>query len=236
MITRIFKLPDLPDNYYSGKIMSYYRAYDASYDFCRFYGNHSKEPDGIILVYNTNMVIDGEFSDHSELEGFISMISPETIECGRNITDMIAPQGYERHNVWQYKMNCSGNKIIPDTDISLSRMCDIICSCFDGIVPDLWYTDMSHRIRHGVSKTYMYNNSCTAVDFETDSAVFVSNTATLPESRGKGDAAALLRAVAYDAEAKGKTPYLRCYDTAADYYDKIGFENTGKDILFARQN
>ena len=58
----------------------------------------------------------------------------------------------------------------------------------------LWYTDTSHRCRHGISKVFTYRNSTTAsVMFDIGSAVLIGQVATTAAARGRGYAREFLK-------------------------------------------
>lgn len=187
---------------------------------------------GVILLYNMNMVIDGSFSDYDELNSFVSFSSPATIECPREIAERLTDMRYDRITRSLFEMTAPIHEDIQiEEQTHLSDMCDTVCACFDIPEADLWLTDLSHRIRHHVTRAYMYQSSCAAVDFETPSTAYISNAATPPSDRGKGHAAKLLHALTESIILGGKTPCLWCYQELEGFYTKVGFTKKDSDIM-----
>ena len=113
-------------------------------------------------------------------------------------------------------------------------MCDIVCASFEGIEADLWYLDISHRIRHGVSQAYLAEQSCACIDFVSDSKAYISCVATAPDARGNGSAARLLEHIRRNLEAESLTGMLWCYPELEAYYNKISFEKKDEDIILIK--
>lgn len=221
------------NDYYDIKTAGYVKAYGLSYDFCRLYDTGK----GHVLVYNANAVISGG-GDVCELRDFIEMTGPQTVECPVETGETLDLHGYEKHCRTLFEIKrITGYRVEDITDEpSLKIMSGIIGKCFEGTDAALWHTDMSHRIRHGVSRAYMYKNSCClSVDFSDNGMAFISCLATLPESRGKGFAACLMSYLA-DNFPKNTRGYLWAEEEAAGYYRKLKFNEVSKDIIYKKTN
>lgn len=229
----------LGDDYYSGKISAYFDAYGGSYDFCRFYRaeDESGRAVGSILIYNANAVICGEWC--CELEDFLRITSPESIECPVNISGNISLEGYaqKKRTVFKLRSVCGTDKIRKglQNPVPLGNMFNILDRCFDGLCFDLWYTDMSHRIRHGISRAYLFrSDACAAVDLICGEKGYISSVGVIPESRGNGYGKMLLSCIAEDLERENICGYLMAEEHSADYYRKLGFEECDCDIMHER--
>ncbi len=232
VIKQIFDgIPELvTDSYYGRKILAAYNAYGSGYDFCKFYscGN------GIIHIYNTGMVIDGNV-DTSETEMFINMIKPVTIEVSSNIAFQL-DNAYTRKHRTLFRVK-SGDTDIDFSDVKANDYTDkcfeILSESFDNIGSyDTWYVDISHKIRHNVSELYLYESTTVTRQFNIDGFIFLSHIATAPEARGKGTARRLLYCLGKEAERRGENAYLFALDHRRSFYETIGFEPVYEDTLY----
>jgi predicted GNAT family N-acyltransferase len=101
---------------------------------------------------------------------------------------------------------------------------------------DEWYTDMSHRLRHGCGKAvgiYEDNTLASAalVTLTTDAVGIIGGVATLPQSRGKGYARRTVFALACALQKEGKRALIIPKNAHADtLYRRWGATQT--DTLF----
>ena len=92
-----------------------------------------------------------------------------------------------------------------------------------------WYTDLSHRIRHGCARAYLMREagrpvSTCLVSAESPLAGLISAVTTLPDCRGRGYASALLAAACADLRDAGRRPVLECREAMIPFYERLGFE------------
>ncbi|MCH5347894.1 MAG: GNAT family N-acetyltransferase [Oscillospiraceae bacterium] len=237
MIRQIFDgIPErLTDSYYGKKIMAAYLSYGAKYDFCRFYA--CDDPDGssgTIHVYYAAMVIDGNVS-HQDAETFINMIKPMTVEVSGK-TPLQLPVEYQRLRRTLFHLK-SGDTDIDFCDININNCIAesyiVLKESFENMGDfDKWYVDISHRIRHGVAELYLYDRTTVTKSFDIDGYVFLSHIATAKSERGKGTARRLLRCLAKKYNSDGREAYLFALDHRRSFYESIGFEPVGEDILY----
>lgn len=236
MIRRIFDgIEDMAsDSYYGRKILAAYRSYGAKYEFCRFYScENGKGGAGLIHVYYGSMVIDGA-ADPSEAESFIDMIQPINVEASGNCP-----------------LNISGYRAVPrtlfrivprDTEIAFDTLTEngdltycykILRESFENMGSfDSWYVDISHRIRHKTAAVYLWENSTVTKAFDIGGYAFLSHIATAAEARGKGRARKMLYCIAGQLAAEGKTGYLFALEHRISFYESIGFEPAGRDLIY----
>ncbi|MGN1100622.1 MAG: GNAT family N-acetyltransferase, partial [Huintestinicola sp.] len=101
---------------------------------------------------------------------------------------------------------------------------------------DMWYADMSHRIRHGVSKAYMHKNAaCACTDFIYEGAAYISQVAVMPDERGKGYGRELLDMISCELLNAGTVPRLWAYDDVMGFYRSIGFSETDEDYIYLKR-
>lgn len=220
----------ITETYYGYKILAAYLAYGTEYDFCKFYscGN------GIVHIYNSSMVVDGD-ADISELELLIEMTKPLTIEMSSNYTLQMSCCYLQYHRTL---FRLSSNKTDVNTDCvkvnNFTRDCyKILKESFENMGDfDSWYVDINHRIRHQVSKLYLYDSTTVTQQFNINKFVFLSHIATAESARGKGTARRMLYFLAEQYKTDGCEAYLWALDHRKSFYESIGFEPVAEDILY----
>lgn len=232
VIKQIFDVtPEMvTDSYYGRKILAAFYAYGGDYDFCRFYSCGS----GLIHTYNAGMVIDGD-PDINEAEMLIRMTKPVAVEVKSNIALQL-DSAYEKVHRTLFRVK-SAESGINFNDVKANSYTDkcfaVLKESFDKMVSyDDWYVDISHRIRHNVSKLYWYDSSTVTQQFNINGFVFLSHIATAPYARGRGTARKLLWLLGSEAEKRGENAYLFALDHRRSFYETIGFESVGEDILY----
>lgn len=91
-----------------------------------------------------------------------------------------------------------------------------------------WYTDMSHRVRHGCARAFLVRAgerpaSVCLVSAQSGNAGLISSVVTLPEFRRRGFAGALLDIVCAELLGGGRRPVLECREPLLPFYQKRGF-------------
>lgn len=229
MIERIFSLPRFSDSYYEQKILSHYKAYGTDYDFVEFY---SMGDGGIISKFNSNVVISAEnIGDIDELLFFLRTLSPDEIET----SVPIEIDGYDkvRRTLFSFPEKALSEEIKFTDNPKLDDVFSILKTGFD-IENSYaeWLTDTSHRIRHGVSKAYLYNKTTATMLFECDSFAFFGMIATSPVNRGKGEARKLLYQL---RKTYKKECLLFAKDERVSFYEGAGFEKKYEDYIYIKR-
>lgn len=233
----------LSEDYYSLKTLAALNAYGTGYGFCRFYSAGS----GNILLYNSSAVLSGEMTDTEETGDFLKINSPDSAECPPSAAALLAEKGFLADE-YEFKRRLLF-KLIPqkafdnerfkentDDPVSLDKMYAVLKNCFGDFQYDLWYADMSHRIRHKVSKAFMCGGStCAAMDFCIGKKAYISAVGTLPEERGKGLGSGLLKHIAAELELSGAEGFLWCFEELEEFYSHIGFRQIGEDIILLKK-
>ena len=150
---------DLLNKTLSGKkMLAYMRAYGPNYEFCRFYKLTDENGIGFMFIINSTLIIctDGMLQPNEEINLFVSMNLPFRIEGDRHILEGI---DLEEH---YQKLNRTIFELIPDDspletieehvdfNPKLTDVYNILSEGFPNIADfSLWYTDTSHRTRHG---------------------------------------------------------------------------------------
>lgn len=226
------------------KMLAYMKAYGPNYDFCRFYKVTDESGVGYMFFMNATMIIctDGELEATDELRMFVNMNMPFRVEGNRKVLDGLI--GLERYQV----LNRTIFELIPDEnsykfaeeyvnfDPYLPDVYKILSEGFPNISDfSLWYTDTSHRCRHGISRVFTYRDSTTAsVVFDIENSVLIGQVATRLSARGSGYAREFLKWLALWLNGLGKRAYLLALDARVSFYREIGFREVEKEIVLER--
>ncbi|MGN1482023.1 N-acetyltransferase [Porcipelethomonas sp.] len=220
------------------RILSNLEAYGTGYDFCRFYlsGN-----DSVLLFMNDTLLISGSEFDGDELSGFAGMHRPFRIEGNQKALEILSGMdGYHKLHRNLFKLVGDVNTDIDENDIefnpSLDEVYEILSEGFPNLLDyPLWLADTSHRIRHGISRVFVYKKSTTAsVVYDIDGSVLVGQVATRISARGSGYARRFLKWLAMYLEKQNKTAFLNALDTRESFYREIGFEAYESEYVLER--
>ncbi len=228
------------------KMLAYMKAYGAGYDFCRFYKITDESGEGFMFIINSTLIIcgDGCLEATDELRFFIGMNLPFRVEGDSHILRNI---GLEEH---YQTLNRTIFELVPDEscasfieeyvdfDPSLPEVYKILSEGFPNIADfSLWYTDTSHRCRHGISRVFTYRDCTTAsVIFDIDNSVLIGQVATKLSCRGSGYARQFLKWLAYFFNNLGKRAFLLALDIRVGFYREIGFKEIEREIVLERRD
>ena len=228
------------------KMIAYMKAYGAGYDFCRFYKITDERGVGYMFIINSTLIIcgDGWLEATEELRIFISMNLPFRVEGDQKILYGIGMNDeYQRLNrtVFELVPDDSSYKFAEeyvDFDPYLPDVYKILSEGFPNISDfSLWYTDTSHRCRHGISRVFTYRGSTTAsVVFDIGNEVLIGQVATKVAARGSGYAREFLKWLALFLNNLGKRAFLLALDIRVSFYREIGFREVLKEIVLERRD
>lgn len=237
----------LKPSHYSRRIKSHYSAYGVKYDFSRiFVLERENAPVGLISVFNASMVISdmtgSEITD-KELEDiaiFIHMSMPYSVELDPVYSGRIEPMlrdMYTTDDRTEFAFCPRGE--LPDLEVdecpSLDDVFSILRESFPTLAQsyELWITDTSHRVRHGLSQSFMMCGCTTAtIQYIIDRTVLIGHVATLPEYRGHFNARRLLYWIGERLNDDGFDVRLFARPHRVSYYEEIGFSAIGHDKVF----
>ena len=229
------------------KMLAYMKAYGPGYDFCRFFkvtDNERPGCAGYMFIINSTLIIcaDGVLGATEELQIFIEMNQPFRIEGDQKIL-----KGIKKGDRYQ-ELNRTVFELVPDEnsykfaeeyvdfDPYLPDVYKILSEGFPNIaVFSLWYTETSHRCRHGIRRVFTYRNSTTAsVVFDIGNEVLIGQVATKAAARGSGYAREFLKWLALFLNNLGKRAFLLALDVRVSFYREIGFREVLKEIVLER--
>lgn len=244
-------LNSLKKNNYARRIKSHFAAYGTDYDFSSFFSIENKaEKLGIISVFNSTMMIctfeDKTFNDDSleELAGFIRMNKPETIEFEREYSKILCEllaEEYKGDKRTEFAF--VPKNVLPPLEVDelpkLDDVFNILKTCFPKLNDcyDIWLTDTSHRVRRGLSQSFLLGDYTTAtIQYIVDGIALVGHVGTVPEERGNFHARQLLYWIGEKLNADGFEVRLFARPHRVSYYDEIGFKACGVDTVLERIN
>ncbi len=226
------------------KLLAYFKAYGTDYEFCRFYKLEYENGMGFMFMINSTLIICSEDDIAvDELSCFIEMNMPFRIEGAQQILERLKNvlKDYQALNRTVFEMlpdetTASFNEKFVDFNPKLSDAYEILSEGFPNIADyGLWFTDTSHRCRHGVSKVFTYKGCTTAsIVFDIENDVLVGQVATKISSRGSGYAREFLKWLAAFLRGFNKKAYLLALDIRVSYYREIGFRETDHEFVLER--
>lgn len=204
------------------KIRALFKSYGTDYDFCSFYKSDNFiitrfYDEFVICKYDEadNNILD-ELGEFLIFSGFSKILCAEDV--GETLNDMLL-LNCKKLNVMEF---CGEYPKVCDnvTELSLTEAYDILKTSFE-INYEPWYLDMSHRIRHGVSKLYGNDSSVLCVQHNLCGEALLSQIATIPEKRGQGKASELILSVC--KTLCNSKVFLLCEDKHLSFYKRLGF-------------
>lgn len=206
------------------KIRALMLAYGTEYEFCRFYCSDDffiSELGGEFVV--SEIGCNPNYDELSEFFGFCGFSKIFCSECvGERLSEHI---GCKREIVNLMRFAGQGDICETEHNPPLSEVYEILKSAFD-IEFESWYVDMSHRIRHGITFVRRLGDSVLTIQHNLNGEALLSQVATAPQGRNKGNATRLIRTVC--AELFPSAVFVLCSDELAEFYQKIGFSYNGR--------
>ncbi len=220
------------------KIASNLAAYDG-YDFCSVYGGMNV----LIGRYYDDLVIrtKGSLTDEGieELSLFLKVCGFKSALCGLETGQRLINSGWS--NAKESVLLKFASQLIPEnesiipfeeitTDPPPDEVFPIVKDGFPDIDHDGWYTDINHKIRHGIAHVYLYGGATATLIADMNGTAYLTLLASAKAARGTGAAKNLLRALGTQFEKQGKEACVLCRDELVPFYNKAGFYVAGKAI------
>ncbi len=254
MIRQLFHIDgslfeNLVFNHYRLRIKSHFEAYGAGFDFCRFYIAEYEKPEALLCVFNSTLTVSrfdgftpsGELSE--DLLMFIEMNKPRLFEADCEITEPVKAKllfeySAEDRTMFEFRELIKLSEIEVDELPRLDDVYGILKESFPELEKTygMWLTDTSHRVRRGLSQTFLYNGCTTAtIQYLIENSALVGHVATLPEHRGKHYARELLYWIGNKLWGEGFTVRLFARAHRVSYYAEIGFLPVLHETVFERK-
>ncbi|MBR3289720.1 MAG: GNAT family N-acetyltransferase [Clostridia bacterium] len=234
MIREVTALPPLPDDSDAAvKIAAQVRAYGLTRPFLRVYAG---EGGSVLSVLDgAATLFPGQDADEALL--FIGM-SPEihALRSDAETAGRLAARLGVRTQTG-VTMLYRGDPLLPESADTLSARdaYPLLRAVFGDALPpfDVWYADVSHRLRHGLCRIKGVSErgeavSCAMTVAETPAAWLLGAVATRANCRGRGYASAVIRSLIADGHAAGKQVLISPKNEAARaLYARLGFAECG---------
>ena len=245
-----FFLDSLKNNHYSRRIKSHFRAYGTEYNFSRFFSIiKDKKCIGVISIFNASMMISSidNFTFDSEtlkeISVFILMNKPAVVEFEVEYSKQLAELlECEYKSEIRTEFEFVSKKILPPLEVQevpkLDDVYNVLKTSFPAIANsyEMWLTDTSHRVRHGLSQSFLLGNYSTAtIQYIIDKIALIGHVATIPEERGKFHARSLLYWIGERLTLDGFSVRLLARPNRVSYYEEIGFKEIARDIVLERK-
>lgn len=240
----------LKHNHYSRRIKSHYQAYGLGYDFARFFeiSDAGGAAVGAAAIFNASMIVstlEGRSFDNEaleELSGFIKLNAPAVVEAEVCYSDELKPLLADMYSTdVRTQFEFQSRNALPIMDVNeipkLDDVYKVLASSFPSIAEsyELWITDTSHRVRRGLSQSFLLGDYTTAtIQYIVDKVALIGHVATTPERRGEFHARKLLYWIGERLTLDGFTVRLFARPHRVSYYEEIGFKELGTDIVFER--
>lgn len=216
------QLTGLPSNGIEAlKIRALFNAYGGGYDFCRFF----RQGDTFLACLDGSFVIcEGSAPDREELAGFLSLNGFTDLFCSEAAANSLRGRisaEFSRVELMEIKIPEKRGGVL--SECTPSEAWKIISSRFP-IEFEPWYLDISHRVRHGVSRCVSNGKAALVVQHSINGESLISQVAVYPEFERQGFAAELLRDT---CAALGGRVNVVCEDALTGFYEKCGFRRIG---------
>lgn len=209
------------------KIRALLTAYGTEYPFCRFY----RQENSYISVLDGSIVVcaDAAF-DSAELTDFIRIQGFSDVFCSEPTGKKLAKaMNCDCELVNLMKFTGGAAECDFDTDIPLPDVFEIIREGFD-IAFEPWYLDMSHRVRHAVTKCCTFDDKAAlVVQHNINGEALLSQVAVRKAHRGEGLGIKLVASVA--ASLAASEVYVVCENSLVGFYEKCGFVKAGRKCV-----
>lgn len=223
---------------FSVQVFSLAKAYEMKYGFVDFWVQMRDEQiTAIISRFYGNLTLSfSKNADLNEIEEFLSLLGFETLLCSDGFEmELNFQTGFVMKNTNTQKINkkIAFNVLpIPINDVFDLNKEQLLRANFDD-----FYTDMNHKIRHGVAGFFgiKVNDdfvSCAGCSANFEENIIISFVATSEEHRRKGLASAIIKHILQGCE---KNCFLLTEKNRNEsFYRKLGFKNIGKWRIYTR--
>ena len=216
------------------RIKAMAKAYGAGYEWVRFYADEQWST-LLCMERGSATLFCRESLPNPDTEGLLMAAATEVL----SEIPLVLPGFYEEKGL------VFGKKFLSSVQLEgvSSRIADayeILFRIFPNEVNQTcfpeWYADLSHRIRHGMSRIYTLPGKCTAtLSCRENGALFLSQLGTLLGYRRQGLAAALIGHIAAESDCSGPVVLLSRDMESDEFYRHIGFLEMGNWYYYRRQ-
>lgn len=223
------------DGYTLLRIKALLKAYKMNYDFVSFYGNDDYTAlcclqDSVATLYIADNCNVQQQNEACELLNFVA----GTVLSDRELllTDFQKSKGSI------FTLAFKESKTLENVSDKLDAAFDILSQVFSESINkesyDKWYTELSYRTRHGMSRAFTLKGICTATAYLCeDGRLVIAQLATMPQHRGKGFGKSIMLHAATELLAS-EIIVLSQNETSNEFYKHCGFEQTAQWYMYER--
>ena len=206
------------------KIRALFLAYGGSYDFCRFY----RQADTYLAALDGSFVIaEQPGADYEEIAQFLCMHGFTDIFCSDETGNRLKPLIPAEFTPGQLMVYCGEKHGGFPPECTPMEAWSVIGSRFD-IPFEPWYLDISHRVRHGVTRCISDGRATLVIQHEINGESLISQVCVLPEYEHRGIAGELVRSVS--AAISGKVQLI-CEESLCGFYEKCGYRKGSQKYI-----
>lgn len=219
------------------RINGLYKAYGTGYTFIDFYTNTNNNificiKNNFADIYiDKNATITFDIEDIDELKNFILLKASEIIT---ELPIDISHKNLEVGNIYSYtspifdRVSFIKNEISNDAKDCYNVAKKVFQNAINDKTYSVWYTDLSHRVRHNMSKLFTIKEIATATAYANEEGVvLISYLGTIDEYQKQGYAKFLLHHISKELNADKLV--LQSKDEVTNkFYEKLGFTQDGK--------
>ncbi|MCI5667683.1 MAG: GNAT family N-acetyltransferase [Oscillospiraceae bacterium] len=208
------------------KIRALFLAYGGDYDFCRFF----RHGESFLAALDGSFVIaEQPGADHEEIAQFLCMHGYTDIFCSEETGDRLKPLLPAVFTPVQLMVYCGQKHGGFPPECTPMEAWSVIGSRF-GIPFEPWYLDMSHRVRHGITRCFSDGKAALVLQHDINGEALISQVSVLRESEGQGIAGALVRQIS--AALSGEVQVI-CEERLCGFYEKCGYRRKSQKFIAA---
>lgn len=214
-------------NPFACRILSQLLAYGTGERFLEHWVQlEDNEPRAVISRMDGNITIFCENADDELLE-FIEAVGYNTVLADKKLFPQYWSGEVLMKFVGQTNIKLSDNI---DLNPSIREVYSVLERCreenFEVPNFDSFYPDISHRVRHNLSRILAYRLegkiiACCMTSAETNSCAIISGVACLPEYRGRGYAGELIAKIVKYLD--NREIFVFCREELVGFYNRLGF-------------
>ncbi len=221
----------IEDDIYYVRIMSLIKAYGCNYDFACFYRQLDKNNNITAIISkldNDWTLCLSSTADNNELKEFFSVIGYNTVlsDSSFKFSDNF-DEGIVMSSAKRVEFQAKYTEL--DRFPKLMELFNFVD--YDTADFELWYVDISHRIRHGCANAYTLNVNDEIISSGIFSSIYNNDAVltavrTAPEFRNMGYGSSLVCEML--ADIRGTVYLMREKEKNEQFYTRLGFKNIGK--------
>ena len=221
------------------RVRGLFLSYGLKYTFCEYWVQSDGQGTSAgIARLDGNVTVCGTPTDAPELSAFLQAIGCTDIFAVRETGEMLCFPVHNEGIIMQLPQSVNTDVDL-DCDPPLKDIYTILACGGEAISlgeHDVWYADVSHRIRHGTAKAVLLRQNdkpaaCAMVLAQDDTTALLGGIAVLPEHRGKGLGCKVVAGLCSILQKEQKEIILCCCGNVRDFYQKLGFRVTGGWVL-----